>query len=98
LAQEFETEFWPACPIKIDKKNAKAEYLKARKTVSKKTILDGLPGYKLKEERRKAADGAKYKQHSPSRWLHDARWEDEISTGESGERQLVRGADGKTGG
>ncbi len=73
LEAEFEETFWPAYPRKKAKANALKAFIKARKTTSLETILDGARRYAAQpfEDDRFIAHAAT--------WLNGKRWEDEIT-------------------
>lgn len=75
ISNEFDDEFWPKVPHKINKKAAKAAYIKARKITPKEVILAGLPNFKAYERWRGSQPD--YRPLHPSTWLNNERWQDE---------------------
>lgn len=71
IEAEFEGAFWPLYPRKVDKRDARKAFLKARATVPLETILSALKAYVAEVE-------GKEKQfiRHPTRWLNAASWED----------------------
>jgi len=74
LEQSF-TEFWNAYPRKVNKKEAKQKWFKA-KLPNLSIILKALAIQKQSESWQK--DGGKYIPH-PTTWLNQERWNDEIT-------------------
>lgn len=80
-AAEFDEQFWPKYPRKVDKKKARVKFLAARKTTPLDDILKGLDAYC---EYTKNTE-KQYIKH-PDAWLHNERWTDEHElSGESAE-------------
>jgi hypothetical protein len=70
---QFE-DFWSICPRKTAKGSARKAWLKAIKTASPETIIDGIKAYA------KSAQGTEpqYIAH-PATWLNGERWSDETT-------------------
>ena len=73
LVVQFE-DFWSICPRKTAKGSARKAWLKAIKTASPETIIDGIKAYA------KSAQGTEpqYIAH-PATWLNGERWSDETT-------------------
>jgi hypothetical protein len=77
---ELFENFWRDCPVKIGKKKAFAQWKIAltKEKVPLQKIMEAVPNYAAKEERRSKLSG--YQKHHPAQWLKDARWDDEPET------------------
>ncbi len=72
-ADDFESVFWPECPRRVGKKDARKAWLKARRIASLEIIMDGLTAYK-----RGKPDYADWMH--PATFLNGERWTDEYET------------------
>lgn len=71
LQAEFEKQFWPAYPRKVDKKDAFKAFSKARKQTSLETILQSLKAYCREVDGKEA----NFIRHA-ARWLNAQPWND----------------------
>lgn len=74
-SEDFE-RFWAAYPKKVGKKDAAAEFKKAKMDVS--TLIDAVERQKNSSQWTK--ENGRYIPN-PSTWLHQGRWDDEIYSG-----------------
>ena len=73
----FESEFWPLCPRRENKKKAKEAYDKARLKDSQTNIIAGMRAYRRKYENDDRPADEKDKFYKwPQGWLNDERWRD----------------------
>ncbi len=71
IEQEFASEFWPAYPRKVDRKDALKAFRKARASVGLPAIMAALKVYSTEVE----GKDKQYIRHG-ARWLNAAPWED----------------------
>lgn len=74
LESEFMETFWPAYPKKADRAKALTAFIKARKTTSIETIMDGLNRYCAQ-----GFESLQFVAHATT-WLNGRRWEDEVTS------------------
>jgi DNA-binding transcriptional ArsR family regulator len=78
----FENDFWPICPKKVGKGQARKAFKAALKKTDLQSILDGMRRYAKSVEHSEAQFIA-----HPATWLNGERWNDEYTTSDQNRKQ-----------